>query len=248
NAGIPYQSFGERPGALALTIAWTRLAMARSEVSISAIFASKALASSSLLAADFRSLTSSFIAARSSSVSTLPFLLVAVLLLAVFCLAFVGLLETSSASRRLLRVWLIAALCAVTDPPDVAVGVRERTTVPAPLKLRRGLEDLGAGLLRLVHHLVDSLLTANDVVHHHAGEAAALRIHADIGREAFAPVEAHKRPPVRHEEHRDLVVVLDLPAEALRVEALRFLHVIDAQKDRADVRIHFASPQYLLKP
>src|SRR5947199_79336 len=126
--------------------------MARSEVSISAIFASRALASSSLVAAVFRSLTSSFIAARSSSVSTAPFLLVAVVLLADFFGAFVGLIENLLRfSLRLLRLWLIVSF-------------------------------------------------------------------------------------------------LDLPAEALRVEALRFLHVIDAQKDRADVRIHFASPQYLLKP
>src|SRR5439155_17685089 len=196
--GIPYQSFGERLGALALTIAWTRFAMARSESAISAIFASRALASSSLLAADFRSLTSSFIAARSSSVSTPPFLLVAVLLLADFCVVFVGLMEKPPSLLRLLRVRLIAALRAVTDPPDVAVGVCERPTVPAPLQLRRGLEDFGAGLLCLVHHLVNALLAANDVVHHHAGEAAALRVHADIGREAFAPVEAHERPPVRN--------------------------------------------------
>src|SRR5437879_3124358 len=218
--------------------------MARSESAISAIFASTALASSSLVATDFRSLMSSFIAARSSFVINWRCVLVAVVLLADFCVAFVGLIENLLRfALRLLRVWLIAALRAVTDPPHVAVGVCERTTVPAPLQLRRGLEDLGAGLLRLVHHLVNALLAANDVVHHHAGEAAALRIHADIGREAFAPVEAHERPPMRNEEHGDLVVVLDLPAEAFRVEALRLLHVIDAQKDRADVRIHFAPPQ-----
>src|SRR5438874_13711485 len=149
--------------------------MARSESAISAIFASTALASSSLLATAFRSLPSSFIAARSSSVSNARFLLVAVVLLA----AFVGLIEASLLrfAPRLLRVGLIAALRAVTDPPDVAVGVCERTTVPAPLQLRRGLEDLGAGLLCLVHHLVDALLAPNDVVHHDAGEAAALRVH-----------------------------------------------------------------------
>src|SRR5207247_5601968 len=92
----------------------------------------------------------------------------------------------------LLRVWLIAALRAVTDPPHVAVGVCERTTVPAPLQLRRGLEDLGAGLLCFVHHLVNSLLAANDIVQGQAGEAAPLRVHANIRREAFAPVEAHE--------------------------------------------------------
>src|SRR5438445_1503439 len=184
--------------------------MARSESAISAIFASTALASSSLLATAFRSLTSSFIAARSSSVSNARFLLVAVVLLA----AFVGLIETSLPrfAPRLLRVWLIAALRAVTNPPDVAVGVCERTAVSTPLQLRRGLEDLGAGLLCFVHHLVNSRLAADDVVQGQAGEAAALRVHANIGREALAPINAHERPPVRAQDHRAQVVLLELPA------------------------------------
>src|SRR5439155_22807454 len=38
-AGIPYQSLGERAGALALMIAWSRLPMARSGSRIAAIFA-----------------------------------------------------------------------------------------------------------------------------------------------------------------------------------------------------------------
>src|SRR2546430_431113 len=76
--------------------------MARSESAISAIFASRALASSSLVAADFRSLTSSFIAARSSSVSNARFLLVAVLLLADFCVAFAGLIDGTSSIGHLI--------------------------------------------------------------------------------------------------------------------------------------------------
>src|SRR6202171_2539993 len=59
-AGIPYQSFGERAGALALMIAWSRLAMARSGSGISAIFASTALSPSALPAAAFSSLARSF--------------------------------------------------------------------------------------------------------------------------------------------------------------------------------------------
>ncbi len=39
-AGIPYQVFGDSSGALALTIAWSRSAIARSGSGISAIFAS----------------------------------------------------------------------------------------------------------------------------------------------------------------------------------------------------------------
>src|ERR1700733_8284490 len=49
-AGIPYQSLGERAGALALMIAWSRSPMARSGSSISAIFASTALSPSALSA------------------------------------------------------------------------------------------------------------------------------------------------------------------------------------------------------
>jgi hypothetical protein len=47
-AGIPYQVFGERSGALALMIAWSRLAMARSGPGISAIFASTSRSPSAL--------------------------------------------------------------------------------------------------------------------------------------------------------------------------------------------------------
>src|SRR5207245_6717467 len=98
-AGIPYQVLGERAGALALMIAWSRLAMVRSGSRISAIFASTALSPSVLSArgprsADvFSSWTRSFIAARSSSVNPANFLLTAVVLLADFCVSFFGLIE-----------------------------------------------------------------------------------------------------------------------------------------------------------
>src|SRR5207245_9074289 len=102
-AGIPYQVFGERAGALALMIVWSRLAIARSGSRISAIFARTALSPSALSArgprpADaFRSWRYSFIAARSSSVNPVNFLLTAVLLLTDFCVSFFGLIETSLA-------------------------------------------------------------------------------------------------------------------------------------------------------
>src|SRR2546421_10623258 len=102
-AGIPYQVLGARPGALALMIAWSRLAMARSGSRISAILASTAPSPSALSArgprsADaFRSWRYSFIAARSSSVNPVNFLLFAVVLLTDFCVSFFGLIETSLA-------------------------------------------------------------------------------------------------------------------------------------------------------
>src|SRR6266700_2772015 len=49
-AGIPYQSLGERAGALALMIAWSRSPSARSGSGIAAIFASTALSPSALSA------------------------------------------------------------------------------------------------------------------------------------------------------------------------------------------------------
>src|ERR1700730_12406412 len=71
-AGIPYQVFGERVGALALMTLWSRLAVPRSGSAISAIFASTSLSpSASPESARRRSLRVSFIAARSSSESKL---------------------------------------------------------------------------------------------------------------------------------------------------------------------------------
>ena len=67
-AGMPYQVLGERAGAVALTIAWSRLAIARSGSGISAIFPRTSLSPSALPAA-FSSRARSFIAARSSSVN-----------------------------------------------------------------------------------------------------------------------------------------------------------------------------------
>src|SRR5437879_4350218 len=85
-AGIPYQSLGERTGALSLMIAWSRLPMVRSGSRISAIFASTAPSPSALSA--LSSWMRSFIAPCSSSVNPLNFLPVAVVLLADFCVPF----------------------------------------------------------------------------------------------------------------------------------------------------------------
>src|SRR6266511_1729857 len=89
-AGIPYQVLGERIGALALMIAWSRSPMARSDAGIAAIFASTALSPSALPAREpaFSSWARSLIAARSSSVNPLDFLLTAVALLGDFFVPF----------------------------------------------------------------------------------------------------------------------------------------------------------------
>src|SRR5438094_10474806 len=104
-AGIPYQVLGQRAGALALMMAWSRSAMARSRFGISAIFASTSLSPSALPArgprreAAFSSWARSLIAARSSAVNPLDAL--PVVLLADRCVpVFAGFL---SAIAKLLR-------------------------------------------------------------------------------------------------------------------------------------------------
>src|SRR5215813_13156613 len=98
-AGIPYQVFGERAGALALMISWSRLAIARSGSGIAAIAASTALSPSALFlfarSSAFSSWARFLIAAFSSSENPLDFLLFAVTLWADFCVSFFGLIEIS---------------------------------------------------------------------------------------------------------------------------------------------------------
>src|SRR5687767_15763118 len=83
-AGIPYQVFGQRAGALAVMIAWSRLAMARSDPFIAAILASRALSPSALFlfarSSAFSSRARSLIAARSASENLLDDLPIAVVL------------------------------------------------------------------------------------------------------------------------------------------------------------------------
>src|SRR5262249_41505973 len=105
-----------------------------------------------------------------------------------------------------------------------------------------GLEDLPAGLAGLVQNLVDAVLAAHDVIEDHAAKTAARRAHAHHAGEPVAAVEADQRTAVRDEEHRDLVVVLDLPAQPFGIEPPGPVHVGDAEQDRAHVRLHALSP------
>src|SRR5438132_3906074 len=140
----------------------------------------------------------------------------------------------------LLRVGLVLPLRAVPELPDITVRVGEGGAVPAPLLFRRGLEDLCAGLLSLSNDFVDARLAADDIVEDNAAEAAAVAVGAQANGfgQAVAAVEADQGTAVRNEEDRNFEVLLDLPAEAIRVEALGSLHVLNAKQDRADVRVH----------
>src|SRR5262249_28634458 len=149
-AGIPYQVFGQRSGALALTIAWSRLAMARSFPFIAAIAASTSRSPSALFlfarSSAFSSWARALIAARSSAVNPLDFLS------AVFFSAIVQLLDADQIARGI-------AERAVADPVRL-VGrllddfcVAGLQAVEGALEILGGEVDARVGPLR--HHLGD---------------------------------------------------------------------------------------------
>src|SRR5206468_11924666 len=105
--------------------------------------------------------------------------------------------------RPLHGVGLILSLCAVAERPDVAIGVRERPAIPAPLQLRRGLEDLRTRLLGFGHDLVDALFATDDVIKDETAEAVAVSSHADHVCQSVAAIEADERTAVRDEEDGD---------------------------------------------
>src|SRR5215831_7880895 len=153
-AGIPYQVFGQRSGALALTIAWTRLAMARSFPFIAAIAASTSRSPSALFllarASAFSSWARAFIAARSSAVNPLD------LPAAVFFLAIAHLL----------------------NPDQVARGIAEGAVADAVRLLGRLLDDLGVAGLQALEGVIEVRGREVDAgvgsLGHHLGDGAAL--------------------------------------------------------------------------
>ena len=128
-AGIPYQVFGERAGALVVTIAWIRLAMARSGPGISAIFASTALSPAALsLSARASALSSwarSFIAARSSSENPLDVLSLPVC--PPFFVVFLSAMRSTSWSNE-----SPAAHLRCDRPPRRAIESRARSCHVSP--------------------------------------------------------------------------------------------------------------------
>src|SRR5947209_13389605 len=143
-AGIPYQSLGERAGALALMMAWSRSPMARSGSGISSIFASTALSPSALSArgpqrADaLSSWMRSFIATRSSAVNPLNFLLIDVVFLADFCVSFLGLMEVPD--------WESSSVQPVSPGkavPTARSGARRRGLQAEPEEVRQPPQHAG---------------------------------------------------------------------------------------------------------
>src|SRR5579872_5383187 len=118
---MPYHVLDVSSGAAALTISWICSAIARSEPSISAIFASRSLSPSAL--PERAALTSrlrSFIAARSSAVNV----------------AFV---------RAVLLSAIANLLWVLEQPEDVAIGIGDGGDQAAVADVARGLPHCGAG-------------------------------------------------------------------------------------------------------
>src|SRR5512132_771936 len=151
---MPYQVFGERAGALAVMIAWSRSAMTRSGCGSSAILASTSRSPSALpaprprRASAFSSRVRAFIAARSSSVSPWNFSLLAVALLADFRVSFIAgflsaigkYLLASNESQPLLATIDAGAASIKTSPATVASD-RDRPEY----QQQRGRPDQRAG-------------------------------------------------------------------------------------------------------
>src|SRR3972149_3109114 len=194
-AGIPYQSLGERAGALALMIAWRRLPMARSGSGISAIFDSTALSPSALSARGprrapaFSSWARSFIATRSSSVNPLDVLPIAVLLLADSCVAFVVVLLVDFCVA--LFALIVPSRAGSRCPPQpshrsgqlvgadqVARGIAEGAVANAVRLLGRLLGALGVAGLHPLESAVEVGGGQGDdgvgSLGHHLGDGAAL--------------------------------------------------------------------------
>src|SRR5438874_6358451 len=143
-AGIPYQVFGQRSGALARTIAWSRLAIARSDPFIAAIAASRSRSPSALSrlarSSAFSSRARAFIAARSASVNPWDVVPAAVVLLADFCVAFFALIVPSRPG------WSGGRHSSVLQQPeDVAIGVGDGGHQAAATDVAHGLLHGGTG-------------------------------------------------------------------------------------------------------
>src|ERR1700733_12931943 len=165
-AGIPYQVFGERAGALALMIACSRSAMARSGCGSAAIFSSTSLSPFAWSvprprrASTFSSWACSLIAARSSSVNPLGFSPVAVVLLGDFCAPFFA---------GVMSAFLSAGVLPVQPEFLRHVSLPERRR-PDPRRRRSGC---GVGLCCGTHR--DRMLRAARERH---------RLHHSVGRDA----------------------------------------------------------------
>src|SRR5512132_3530483 len=153
-AGIPYQVFGHRVGAVASMIAWSRLAIARSGSFIAAIAASRSRSPSSLFllarASAFSSWARAFIAARSSAVNPLDVLSRAVALFADFCVTFVASFFSAIAKHS-----FPDGSAQLVDADQVARGIAEGAVADPVRLIRRFIDDLVVGGLHPLEGAVE---------------------------------------------------------------------------------------------
>src|SRR5919108_4494529 len=241
---MPYQVFGARAGALALMIAWIRLAMARSGSGISAIAASTAFSSFAPRASAFSSRAYAFAAARSSALQPLGVLPFAAMLLAdLFVAAFFTVFLSGMA------VYLLRLSQRCLDADVVACGIAEGA-VASPVRLVNGLlDDLGSAGLQLLEDLVEVGGGQKDPAvrpfGHHLGDGSALllgdagvggRRRQEDGRTGLA--DGPDRDPA-HLAASD--VAADLEAEGVAVEGQGGLRVVVREKAGVNRDVHGGS-------
>src|SRR5919109_3720133 len=185
-AGIPYQVLGARSGALAVTMARSRSAMARSDCGISAIFAStsRSPASLSLLAraSAFSSRARSFIAARSSAVNPLAFLPVAAVFLAdlreSFFSAMAKHLLAPHEYSRVTSGAIAGRSAQLLDADQVPRGIAKGAVADPVRLIDRLLDDLGVAGLQPLEGAVEvgggQVDAGVGALGHHLGDGAAL--------------------------------------------------------------------------
>src|SRR5262245_45810218 len=133
----------------------------------------------------------------------------------------------------------VALVRAGHDLPEIPVGIREVAEVASPRGALRGLDDGATGALGLGEHGVHAVVGSDDVREREPAEAAALRGDAGVAGEESPLVDAERRRPRGGGEGNEVGLVdLDGPPQPLAVELPRPMHVLDADLDPADVRVH----------
>src|SRR5919197_521486 len=122
--------------------------------------------------------------------------------------------------------------------PQVAIWIGEVATVSAPGRGLRGLDDPAAGTCRLRQQLVDFVVGGDDLGERETVEAAAVGAHPSVLREGIALVEPQGGRALTHAEGGETAEgLVDRAAEALAVESLHALEVLDAERDSGFLRL-----------
>src|SRR5262249_33142632 len=254
-AGMPYQVFGQRAGAVASTIACSRLAMTRSGSFIASIAASRSRSPSALFllarSSAFSSRARALTAARSSAVNPFDFMPVAVVLWADFCvLFFAGFLSAITKYLRVSNGFLLRDLSVrspdgsaqLLDADQVARGIAEGAVANPVRLLGRLLNDLGVAGLQPLEGGVEvgggQVDAGEGALGHHFGDHAALVL-GDAGRGGRRVQDDRRtglvRRPDRNPVHAAVLdVVPDLETQRVPIEGQSCVRIGAREQRLAD--------------